>query len=511
VEEVRLAMANAIAREQGRAPLLFRLDRADGSWCWVEGLATNLLNDPAVQGVVVNVRDVTDRMASEDAMRHLALHDSLTGLANRALFADRLEHAITRGARTGTQVAVLVIDLDGFKTVNDSLGHAVGDALLVGVSQRFCDALRSQDTIARLGGDEFAVLIEDLKIPEHAVVVAQLLLDALHAPVILADREVAIGASIGIAIAEHDTGAADAVLRQSDAAMYRAKREGKGCFRVFEQSMLAAALQRLELEQDLRNAVANDALDVFYQPIVDINSDAVIGFEALVRWEHPRRGPIAPKEFIPIADETNLIVDIGQRVLTKACQQATRWRTRHPLLHLTIAVNVSQRQLAHPSFASELEEVLACAGLPPTALVLEITESVLATDTGRVINTLEHLRKAGVRVAIDDFGIGYSSLAALADLPIDIIKIDKRFVDNVAKDAQGRGLVKAIIQLSSTLGLETIAEGVERAEQRDALRELGGTRLQGYVYARPLPPRQADQYLSAHQSAKRFDPAVVAR
>jgi diguanylate cyclase (GGDEF)-like protein/PAS domain S-box-containing protein len=511
LDALRGAMQLAVAEEGGSAYLLFRLRRVDSSWCWVEGLATNLLHDPAVDGVVVNVRDVTERMASEDAMRHLALHDPLTGLANRALLGDRLDHAIGRRERTGTQVGVLIIDLDGFKTVNDSLGHAVGDALLIAVAQRFSDALRSHDTIARLGGDEFAVLVEDLKVPEHAVVVAQLLLDALQAPIALSDREVAIGASIGIAIADPDQDAAERVLGQADAAMYRAKREGKGCFRVFEQSMLAAAMQRLELEQDLRGAIARDALDVYYQPIVDIHSDKVLGFEALVRWDHPQRGLVAPNDFIPISEETNLIVDIGRRVLIQACQQAARWRARHPALQLTIAVNVSQRQLAYPGFETEMVDVLASCALSPTALVLEVTESVLATDTGHIVNTLERVRRKGVRVAIDDFGTGYSSLAALADLPIDIIKIDKRFIDNVTKNGQGRGLVHAIIQLASTLRLETIAEGVEHDEQRDALRELGGTQLQGYVHARPMPPLQAEHYLKAHASSSARSETVLER
>jgi diguanylate cyclase (GGDEF)-like protein/PAS domain S-box-containing protein len=500
IEALRLAMQNVVSEGHSPVPLLFRLRRSDESWCWVEGVATNLVEDTAVAGIVVNVHDVTDRIASEEAMRQLALHDPLTGLANRALFADRLEHAISRRQRTGTQVAALIVDLDGFKTVNDSLGHAMGDALLIGVGQRFSQALRAHETIARLGGDEFAVLIEDLEQPEQAIVVAQRVLSALQAPITIPGRDVAIAASVGIAIAEHDEGAAERVLGQADAAMYRAKREGKGCYRVFEQSMLTAAMQRLELEQDLRAAIAADGLDVSYQPIVAVPTDTVIGFEALARWHHPQRGLIAPNEFIPVADETNLIVDVGRNVLVRACRQAAHWRAEYGALELSIAVNVSQRQLAQPSFVTELSEILTATALPPTALVVEVTESVLAADTGRVVNTLEQLRGLGVRIAIDDFGTGYSSFASLAELPIDIIKIDKRFIDNVATDHQGRGFVNAIIQLASTLGLETIAEGVERPEQREALRELGGTHLQGYVYAPALTPSEAEQYLTTRNA-----------
>jgi EAL domain-containing protein (putative c-di-GMP-specific phosphodiesterase class I) len=277
--------------------------------------------------------------------------------------------------------------------------------------------------------------------------------------------------------------------------MYRAKREGKGCYRVFEVSMHAAAMERLELEQALRVAIADGALTVDYQPIVNLHTGAVTSFEALARWSDSSRGPVRPDVFVPIAEETNLIMDLGRAILGQACAQTARWREEFPELHLSIAVNISPIQLAHPSFLGDIQHALTDTGLRATDLIVEITESMLADRSGRVINTLDRLRRTGIRVAIDDFGTGYSSFAALAELPIDILKIDKRFIDNVAQHHQGRGFVNAIIQLAQTLGLETVAEGVELEPQRQALIELGSTHFQGYLHAPPLTAAQAQEYL----------------
>jgi diguanylate cyclase (GGDEF)-like protein/PAS domain S-box-containing protein len=504
LDGLRAAMRRTMTKPGGHAELLFRIRHVDGSWHWVEGVATNLVDDEAVGGFVINVRDVTERVSAEEAIRHQALHDPLTALPNRALFNDRLEQAVARQQRVGGHLAVLIVDLDGFKTVNDSLGHQVGDELLVAVAERFAGIMRNYETIARLGGDEFAILLEDLQTPEHAGRVAERVIDVLSAPIELTDREVAIGASIGIAIAEHTDRATERLLSHADAAMYRAKHEGKGCYRVFESSMHAAAMQRLELEQALRVAIANNALTVHYQPIIELHTGRVSGFEALARWDHEARGPISPNTFIPIAEDTNLILDLGRQVLTEACSHATRWRRRYPALDLKLAVNISRIQLAHPTFVSDTTHALRCADLPARALIVEVTESILSDDSGRVINTLDALRRSGIRVAIDDFGTGYSSFATLADLPIDILKIDKRFIDNIARNHQGRGFVNAIIQLAQTLGLETIAEGVERREQQLALCELGSTHLQGYIHSRPLTTRQADKYLDENQRADRL-------
>jgi len=441
------------------------------------------------------------RTRAEDAIRHQATHDPLTGLPNRTLFNDRLEHALARRTRVGGYVAVMVVDLDGFKNVNDSLGHLTGDALLIAVADRFDEHLRDFDTIARLGGDEFAILVDDLDAPDQAERVAQRVLDALANPLELRDRTVAIGASIGVALADRVDGKADRLLSHADAAMYRAKREGKGCYRMFEADMRTAAVERMTLEQALRTALSESALTVHYQPVIDTITGHVASFEALARWEHSTRGFIGPDTFIPLAEDSGLIIDLGHAVLLEACQQAHRWQTAFPDLAPRISVNASRLQLVHPSFTAQVADALARAELDPCALTLEITESVLAGESGRIIATLDELRRTGIRVAIDDFGTGYSSFAALAELPIDVLKIDKRFVDNIVRTDEGHGFVKAIMQLAQTLHLETIAEGVEQPEQRDALTELGCTHIQGYLYSRALPGDQTIHYLQHHTTA----------
>jgi diguanylate cyclase (GGDEF)-like protein len=431
----------------------------------------------------------------EESLLRQATHDPLTGLPNRTLFNDRLEHALARRSRVGGYVAVMVVDLDGFKNVNDSLGHLTGDALLIAVADRFAEYLRDFDTIARLGGDEFAILVDDLDAPDQAEHVAQRVLDALASPLELRDRSVAIGASIGIALADRADGRADRLLSAADAAMYRAKREGKGCYRIFEAEMHTAAVERMTLEQALRTALTESALTVHYQPVIDTTTGHVTSFEALARWEHATRGFIGPDTFIPLAEDSGLILDLGHAVLLEACQQAHQWHREFPDLAPRISINASRLQLVHPSFTAHVADALARAELDPAALTLEVTESVLAGEPGRIIATLDELRRTGIRVAIDDFGTGYSSFAALADLPIDILKIDKRFIDNIVRTDEGYGIVKAIMQLAQTLHLETIAEGVEQPEQQDALIELGCTQLQGYLYSPALPADHTSSYL----------------
>jgi diguanylate cyclase (GGDEF)-like protein/PAS domain S-box-containing protein len=492
------AVAGAVAAPGGVAEFAMRVRHRDGPWRWLEGIATNLFDDPAVEGVVINARDATARRAAEDAIRHQAMHDPLTGLSNRTLFNDRLEHALSRQARSGGYVAVMIVDLDSFKTINDSLGHLTGDNLLVAVAERFRTSLRDFDTIARLGGDEFAILVEDLDVPDHAGRVAQRTLDALATPLQLVDRDVAIGASVGIALADPTNSTAEQLLSNADAAMYRAKREGKGCYRVFETSMHTAAVEHLELEQALRIAITDGTLTVHYQPVIDTRTGRVSSFEALARWLHPRRGYIPPDIFIPLAEESNLILELGRAVLNEACRQAKTWHATDQHFQPAVAVNASRLQLAHPDFVGCVADALAQADLAPTALIIEVTESVLTDDSGRVIASLDALRRTGIRVAIDDFGTGYSSFAALAELPIDILKIDKRFIDNVTRNHQGRGFVNAIMQLAQTLQLETVAEGVEQPEQRDALKDLGCSHLQGYLHSRPLTPEQTHEYLQNH-------------
>ncbi len=436
------------------------------------------------------------RFGAEDAIRHQAMHDPLTGLPNRALFNDRLEHALRRRSQSAGFVAVMIVDLDSFKVVNDSLGHLVGDQLLMAVAKRFTGSLRGFDTVARLGGDEFAILFDDLEAADQAGRVAQRVLDSLVGPLALPDREVVIGASVGIALTDRTDTRTDRLLADADAAMYRAKREGKGCYRVFESAMHTASVERMTLEQELRTAIREGALSVHYQPIVDTVSRRTTSFEALARWQHPSRGYVPPDKFIPLAEESGLILELGWSVLLEACRQARRWRSWTPGIDHRVSVNASRLQLADPRFADQVAEALARAGLPATSLVIEVTESVLAFESGRVIASLDKLRRAGVRVAIDDFGTGYSSFAALAELPIDILKIDKRFVDNLVRDEQGRGFVNAIMQLAHTLNLETTAEGVEQPEQYAALAALGCTSIQGYLFSRPITADQVRDYLA---------------
>ncbi len=447
----------------------------------------------AVAGIVMSA---TVRFNAEEAIRRQALHDSLTGLPNRTLFNDRLQHALTRHTRTAGYVAVLIADLDGFKNVNDSLGHLAGDALLRAVAQRLLTHLRGFDTIARLGGDEFAILFDQLESTRPTSQIAQRVLDALVEPLQLPDRDVAIGASVGIAFTDRADAKAERLLADADAAMYQAKREGKGCYRVFEAAMHTAAVERMNLEQELRSAVRGGALTVSYQPIIETSTGRVTSFEALARWLHPTRGFVPPSSFIPLAEDSGLIIDLGRTVLVEACQRVCGWRRSFPGLELSIAVNASRLQLSDASFVELVADTLADADLPPSSLIIEITESILANEPLHVMATLNVLRGMGVRVAIDDFGTGYSSFAALADLPIDILKIDKRFVDNVVLNDQGHGFVSAMMQLAETLQLDITAEGVESVPQRDALVLLGCTHIQGYLISQPLPGDEVEAFLA---------------
>jgi diguanylate cyclase (GGDEF)-like protein len=422
-----------------------------------------------------------------DAMLHQALHDALTGLPNRALFTDRIQHALTQGRRRGTSCGVIFLDLDRFKTVNDSLGHAAGDELLVTVARRVDESLRSADTAARLGGDEFAVLLEDLAGPEEAVLVAERVADALRAPVVVQGREVFVSASVGIAVGR--VGASE-LLRQADVAMYRAKAEGKGRVCVFEESMQAEVLERLELEGELLRAIERDEIAVHYQPVIALDGQTLAGFEALARWTHPTRGLVPPPHFIPLAEDNGSIVALGRQILRTACRQAARWLGEFPSAQPRImSVNLSGRQLEDPNIVADVAAALADSGLPAGALVLEITETVLMHDTETTIARLTALKALGVRLAVDDFGTGYSSLRYLRRFPIDILKMAKPFVDGLdAGDDEGRALARAIVELATSLKLACIAEGIEASGQADVLHELGCGLGQGFHFARPMAP-----------------------
>jgi diguanylate cyclase (GGDEF)-like protein/PAS domain S-box-containing protein len=464
-------------------PVEWRFRQPDGSWLHAEILATNLLHDVTVKGIVLNTRDVSERKRLEEQLTHQAFHDPLTGLANRALFRDRVSHALALARRRGHQITVLFLDLDDFKTVNDSLGHHEGDRLLIAASERFLACARTADTVARLGGDEFAILIEGADgregLPER-------LGDAMAHPFTLSGNQVRVTASIGVATASGDD-TADDLLRNADVAMYAAKRRGKGRSANFESRMYADLRERLDLEAALRVAIERNELVLHYQPIVELKTGAIYGVEALVRWDHPEYGRLMPLHFVPLAEETGLIVQLGAWVLREGCRQLQEWRTRYPHMRLAMSINISGRQLQGTGLDDALRQAVAASGVDPTAVVLEITESVLMQQTDTVLERLQALKALGVRLAIDDFGTGYSSLSYLQRFPIDILKIAKPFVEEVAHGADRSALARAIIGLGDTLRLDTIAEGIEMAEQRAALIELGCTLGQGHHFWAALP------------------------
>ena len=491
-ETLRVFFKDVCAAPGLPVPRDLTLRRRDGSICQLESVFLNLLDDPNVGAVVVTARDVTERRALEEQLAHQAFHDSLTGLANRALFVDRVTHALDRTRRTDSLVAVLFIDLDDFKTVNDSLGHAAGDELLVAVARRIQDALREEDTCARLGGDEFAVIVENIAGPEAATVVAQRVLDAIETPLLVLGSEVRVEASIGIALGASGVTTAE-VLRNADLAMYRAKGDGKAGFAQFEPSMHVQVLERLALKAELQRAVVAKEFNLYYQPIVNLTTGEVAGVEALVRWRHPARGLVTPDEFIPLAEETGLILPLGRFVLHEACAQARRWRAvGHP--ELGISVNISAKQLASPHLPSEVTSALEESSLEPAALTLEITESVLL-DSHAIITRLQTLKELGVRIAIDDFGTGYSSLNYLRRFPVDTVKIAKPFVEEIGFRPEQQRLADAILRLGATLGLDAVAEGIEEEAQRDVLRKLKCAYGQGYFFSRPLPASELDPVL----------------
>ncbi len=480
-------------------PVEWRFRQPDGSLLHAELLATNLLSDPTVRGVVLNGRDVSERKRLERELTHQAFHDPLTGLANRALFLDRVSHALTLARRQSRPVSVLYLDLDDFKKVNDSLGHAEGDHLLSSTAERLESSARASDTVARLGGDEFAVLIEDGVSPDDLNMLVERFQAALARPFILSGNEVPMSVSIGVATAAPED-AADELVRNADMAMYNAKRRGKGRAETFQSQMYAAVKHRLELEAALRHAIETDGLTLVYQPIFSLRTGLLEGVEALVRWEHPRFGALLPQHFIPLAEETGLIVQLGHWVLRESCRQVKRWRQAFPDTRMTMAVNISGRQLHELDIVRETREALAESGVEPSAVILEITESVLMQQEGSVLERLIELKTLGIQLAIDDFGTGYSSLSYLQRFPIDMIKIARPFVEDIGGGLEKSALARAIIGLGDTLKLRTVAEGVERTDQCLALMSLGCELGQGYYFAPPLSAQEIRALLEEPRS-----------
>jgi len=430
-------------------------------------------------------------------LSYRALHDPLTGLSNRVLFLDRLDHALIRRPLDRAHIAVLFVDLDRFKLINDSLGHDVGDDLLVAVAARLQVCLRPEDTIARIGGDEFTVLLDEVVDVTDAVRIADRMAEALQRPFALGAHETVVTASIGIVLGTCARDRPADLLRDADIAMYRAKQGGKARYAVFDPQMSADVLRRLALEVDLRRALVCGEFRVYYQPTVDLDTDRIVGMEALVRWEHPERGLVSPAAFIPLAEETGLILPLGRWVLQGACHQARAWQMEHPTdPPLTISVNLSGRQFQHPELVDEIEHALRETELPACSLVLELTESILMEDAESNIASLRRLKSLGVQIAIDDFGTGYSSLGYLKRFPVDILKVDKSFVDRLGQDAKDTAIVRTVIGLARSLGLQVTAEGVETHEQLAILRSMGADLGQWYYLSPPLSAEATDILLS---------------
>ena len=487
------AAVTSLLQEAGRtsgatATAILRVRHARGDWRHIEAIGTGLLDDPAVSGIVLNTRDVSERTVLEAELKHQAYHDPLTGLVNRGRFRRLVEQALLRAGSDRANVAVLYLDLDGFKAVNDSFGHSDGDQMLVETAARLKNATRGGDTVARLGGDEFAVLLEKVHSDSEAIIIADRVMTTMRRPFKLRGGDIVAGASVGIARGD-PTATADDLLRNADVAMYVGKRGQKGGYMVFRPEMYDAVRNRLTLETELRRDIERGNLALAFQPIIDIETERVAGVEALVRWPHPERGLLAPGDFIPLAEATGLIVPLGRWVLHEACRLGASWRMTLPNGEpFTVAVNISGEQLQHAEITDDLVAALERSGLPPSFLMLEITESTVARDGDGALNRLRTLKSLGVQLAIDDFGMGYSSLSSLERFPVDVLKIDKAFVSHVGADESRRSLARMIVALGDALSLRTIAEGVERPEQATALSSMGCNFAQGYYYSRPVSP-----------------------
>jgi diguanylate cyclase (GGDEF)-like protein/PAS domain S-box-containing protein len=492
-------MAQSRARP---AQLVFRMSNQFEEWRHLEAHVTDLRNDRHVRGVVMNARDVTERVRLEEELTHQAYHDGLTGVANRALFRDRLDQAIALSARTRAAFSVVLVDLDGFKGVNDSLGHDAGDELLTAVARRFEDALRPGDTIARFGGDEFGLLLDGADEPQ-AVAIGHRLLERLSEPVEVAGHQLSLGASLGVAVYPRDGDHAEDLVRRADVAMYAAKEAGRGRVEAFRHELARELGESLGLEHELRLGIQRGEFEVHYQPEVDLSSGEIVGVEALLRWTSPTRGQVPPSHFIPIAEATGLILPLGEYVLREACMQTADWQRRGLLPPRFVTwVNVSARQLAGSGMTALVRDALETAGVAPDHLGLEVTETAivakgLASEHARA--ELQRLHEWGVRLAVDDFGTGFSSLGQLRHFPVDVIKVDRSFVQGVGTDAKDAAITANVVSLAHALGLLAIAEGIESDEQLRSMRELGCDLAQGYVFARPAPPADIVRLLAGGQ------------
>jgi diguanylate cyclase (GGDEF)-like protein/PAS domain S-box-containing protein len=496
-------VAKAI-RNPGITPRLeLRLRHADGSWRHVESACTSVLDNPAVSGIVINSRDITEKKTFEERLKHQAFYDNLTGLPNRTLFLERLGHALTRSDRRGGEFAVLFVDIDDFKTVNDSLGHEAGDRLLMAIAERLRACVRPGDTVARVFGDEFAVLLEGVAEGSRATKAAERMIEKLRRePFVVQEREVFITPSVGIALGTPgEEQQPEELLRRADVAMYEAKKRGEAQQVAFDPSMDRRTLEHLSLRTDLRRALKDEEFRLLYQPKVSLKSGEIVGMEALVRWEHPERGLVPPSEFLAMAEQTGVIVPLGRWVLKEACRQAKEWQERYPNEPpLAMSVNLSARDFRRRNLVEDVRAVLRECALDPRSLTLEITESTVMEDASATIDALRRLKRLGVRIAIDDFGTGFSSLSYLRRFPVDYLKVDRAFVGGLGRNPEDEGIVKAVTELAHTLGLRVVAEGVENGEQLKLVREMGCELAQGCYFWGPLPPEAAGELVVAYNS-----------
>ncbi|HET9227324.1 MAG TPA: EAL domain-containing protein [Thermoanaerobaculia bacterium] len=476
----------------------YRCQHRNGTWITVESTASNLLAHPSVEGIVLNSHDITDRKRAEERLLHDALHDELTGLPNRALFMDRLWQAMERSRREPDRLmAVLFLDVDQFKIVNDSLGHLVGDELLIEISRKLSSVLRPMDTIARIGGDEFAILIEGGHGVDDAVNVANRIHERLAAPINLGGHEVFITASIGIAVFTPDYEKPEDLLRDADTAMYRAKSSGRACHVVFHRGMHHFVMARLQLESDLRRAIERGQIEVHYQPFVDLGTGTVTGVEALMRWVHPRRGLIMPDDFLTVAEETGLIVPLGSYVFQQACRRVRDLQIKYPEhRELRLSVNLSNKQFFQSDLDEQIAEALAVSGLDPAHLGLEITEGVIIRHAESASSRFSRLKALGVQLYLDDFGKGYSSLNYLHRFPMDILKIDRSFVSRMGEEDGNLSIVGAIVHLGHQLGMEVVAEGIQSLEQVAKLRGMGCEYGQGFFFSHPVDGAEVEELIT---------------
>ncbi len=496
-DRVRDRLGSELTATHENVLIQFRMSRTDGSWCELEAVLSNQLDRPSVAGYVANIRDITERKEFEALLAHRALHDPLTGLPNRQLILDRAEQMLVRSRRSGHPVAAFFIDLDNFKDANDTLGHEAGDRLLQAVAGRFVAMLRADDTVGRLGGDEFVVLAEGISLDAGAEPIAERIRQALELPFVVhgyEDLPISVTASIGIATGSRAS--AQELLRDADVALYQAKAQGRDVSVVFESAMQTAAVNRLALKSELETAAASDQFFLLYQPIVDLTDQGIRGAEALIRWQHPTQGVIAPMEFIPELEESGLIVDVGRWVLRQACLQAARWQAAGRAM--AVSVNVSVRELESSSLVGHVSEALAEAGLPPDRLTLEVTESSLMRDAETTVTRLRRLKDLGVRIAIDDFGTGYSSLTYLRQFPVDVLKIDGSFVAGMDGSPDTVALVHTLVELGRILGLVTLAEGIEDEIQLQGLRAELCDQGQGFLLSPPMTPTAVTELLGTH-------------